>query len=315
MGKNNKVLVTGGCGFIGSHLVEELVNRGYSVRVLDNLSRGRLSYLKGLIEDEKIEFIDGDIRYDDAVNSAMDDMDYVFHAAATNINRSLSYPQESFDVNFNGSRVVFKSALDHNVKKVIFSSSASVYGEPKKLPVSENSRLNPITPYCVSKLSSEYLLAFLSQSGLKHITLRYFNVYGTRQCTDAYYTSVIILFIKRLLSGKPPIILGSGEQSMDFVNVRDVVQANILAMESDVSNEVFNVGTGTETSIKKLAELIVNSVGVDLKPIFEKRKVIVKRRRADISKIRRCLGFKPKITLQDGLSEVIDDIKKNPQNY
>lgn len=313
--KNELVLVTGGAGFIGSHLVEELVAKGYKVRVLDVLSRGKLEYIQPLIDKGKVEFIDGDIRYNDVVDKSMKDVDYVFHEAATNINRSQAYPEESFDVNFRGSYIVFKSALDHNVKKVMFASSASVYGQPKTLPISENHELNPITPYCVSKLASEHLLKFFARSGLKFIAFRYFNVYGLRQHTDAYYTSVIILFLKRLLNDKPPLVMGNGEQSMDFVNVKDVVRANIMGMESDVENEILNIGSGKSTTIRKLAYMLIDIMGKDVKPRFKPRDVIVTERRADIRKAKDILGFEPEIGLREGMEEVAEDIKKHPERY
>jgi UDP-glucose 4-epimerase len=309
------ILITGGAGFIGSHLVEKLVSKNYHVKVIDILSRGTLEYIRPLIEQEKVEFIDGDIRYRDAVDKAMKDVDYVYHEAATNINRSQAYPEESFDVNFRGSQVVFKSALDHNVKKVLFASSASVYGQPKILPMSENHDLNPITPYCVSKLASEYLLKFYTRYDLKYIIFRYFNVYGLRQHTDAYYTSVIIKFIKRLLRGDPPILTGDGEQSMDFVNVKDVIRANIMGMESDIENEIFNVGTGKATSIKELAYLLIKLVGKDIEPTFIPRDVLVTERRADVEKAEKLLGFKAKCDLMTGLSELVEDIKNHPEMY
>lgn len=313
--KNKSVLVTGGAGFIGSFLVEELVNKGYNVRVLDVLSRGTLEYIQPLIDNGKIEYIDGDIRYQDAVNKAMKGVDYVFHEAATNINRSESYPEESFDINFKGSYNVFKSALDHHVKKVMFASSASVYGQPKILPMSETHELNPITPYCVSKLSSEYLLKYFSRFGLKYTIFRYFNVYGLRQHTDAYYTSVIIIFLKKLLKEEIPIIDGDGKQSMDFVNVKDVVRANIMGMESDVENEIFNVGTGKTTSIREIAYMLIELVGKDVEPIFKPRQVIVTERRADVRKAKEMLGFEAKIDIKEGLKEVMEDIIKHPKRY
>ncbi|MFO7619629.1 MAG: SDR family NAD(P)-dependent oxidoreductase [Thermoplasmata archaeon] len=313
--KNETVLVTGGAGFIGSHLVEALVAKGCNVRVLDILSRGTLEYIKPLIDKGKVEYIDGDIRYKDAVDRAMTSVDYVYHEAATNINRSLAYPEESFDINFRGSQVVFKSALDHGVKKVMFASSASVYGQPRVLPMSETAQLEPITPYCVSKLSSEYLLKFYARHGLKSVIFRYFNVYGLRQHTDAYYTSVIILFIKRLLANQPPKIAGSGGQSMDFINVRDIVRGNILAMEADVENEVFNLGTGKATSIKELAYMICDLMGTKIEPVFEPRDVLVTERRADVEKARSLLGFEYSCELREGLAEVIEDVKLNPERY
>jgi UDP-glucose 4-epimerase len=313
--KNKTVLVTGGAGFIGSHLVEELVARGCKVKVLDVLSRGTLDYIQPMINKGKIEYIDGDIRYKDVVDKSMQDVDYVFHEAATNINRSLVYPEESFDVNFKGSQVVFKSALDHNVTRVIFASSASVYGQPKILPMSENHELNPITPYCVSKLASEHLLKFYSRFGLNFIVLRYFNVYGLRQHTDSYYTSVIITFLKRLLNNEPPIITGNGEQSMDFINVKDIVEANIKCILNEVNNEVFNIGTGKSTTIKELVYMLKEFMNSDLDPIFKPREVLVTERRANVSKAKQQLGFEAKIDIYDGLKEVTEDIVKHYERY
>jgi len=310
------VLVTGGAGFIGSHLVEALVKKGHFVRVIDNLSRGRLTYIKPLIEKGKVEFIDGDIRYMDAVNRSMEGIEYVYHEAAICINRSQVYPQEAIDINLNGSHNVFKSALDHKVKKVLFASSASVYGEPEKLPMAETHQLNPITPYCVSKIACEYLLKFFTRHGLKYIAYRYFNVYGMRQSTDAYYTSVIILFIKRILAGQSPLINGDGSQTMDFVNVRDIVQANVLGIESEVKNEVFNVATQTQTSVKQLAEILLESVGKKgLKPEFLPRAVLVTKREGDITKISKMLGYKVTVSAKEGLSEVAKDIASHPEDY
>lgn len=314
--KNELVLVTGGAGFIGSHLVERLVSEGYKVRVLDVLSRGNLKYIQPLIDKGKVEYTDGDIRYKDAVDKAMKDVDYVFHEAATNINRSMAYPEESFDVNFKGSQVVFKSALDHNVKKIMFASSASVYGQPKTLPMSEDMELNPITPYCVSKLSCEYLLKFYARFGLKYVIFRYFNVYGLRQHTDAYYTSVIILFLKRLLKNEAPIISGTGKQSMDFVNVKDVVKANMAGMKSEVENEIFNVGTGKSTSIKNLAYMLTDFAGKNVEPIFNKKGIeLVSERRADTRKAKKMIGFEAEISTREGLKEVAEDIMEHPGRY
>ena len=302
--KDELILVTGGAGFIGSHLVERLVSLGYPVRVLDVLSRGTLDYIRPLIDSGKVEYIDGDIRYKDAVDRAMKDVTYVFHEAATNINRSMAYPEESFDVNFRGSHVVFKSALDHHVKKLMFASSASVYGQPKMLPMSEDAELNPITPYCVSKLSSEYLLKFMAKSGLKYIIFRYFNVYGPRQHTDAYYTSVILLFFRKLFAGESPVISGTGKQCMDFVNVKDVVRANIIGMESDVENVIMNIGTGKSTSIEDLANKLIFMTGKDVKPVFKPGVELVTERRADTQRAKELLGFEAEVDIDAGLQEL-----------
>ncbi len=305
----HKVLVTGGAGFIGSHLVDRLVDLGHHVVVIDTLSRGLLSNISDHINSGNVTFHDSDIRYRDAVDAAMKDVKYVFHLAATNINRSVVYPEESFDINFRGSQVVFKSALEHDVERVIYASSASVYGDPKVLPMSENGELNPITPYCVSKLACEHLLRFYHRSGLKSVSFRNFNVYGERQNTDAYYTTVIIKFIENICNDKPPVILGDGAQSMDFIHVSDIVRANILAMESDIDCEIINLGSGKSTSIADLARIIIKKFGTKIQPIFEARDVMVSERRADTFKAKDLLNFSTKKQFSEGIGEVISEIK------
>jgi len=311
---NEVVLITGGTGFIGSHLAKELVKQGYKIRLLDNLFRSTTKQVQKLIDSGEIEFINGDIRNEETVDKAMKDVSYVFHEAAVCINYSRKYPAESLDINLQGSNNVFKAALKHNVKRVIFASSASVYGDPKILPMKEDVHLDPITPYCIAKLASEQLLKFYAREGLKYNILRYFNVYGVGQSADAYYTSVIILFIKRILRGEAPIIQGNGEQSMDFINIKDVVQANLLAMKSNEENEIFNVGSGSSTTIKELAEVLIKSLGVSLEPQFEDRPVLVKERRADINKIKQ-LGFEVTVDTSKGLEEVAKHIAENPDDY
>jgi UDP-glucose 4-epimerase len=311
-----KIVVTGGAGFIGSHLSHKLADMGYKVLIIDNLFRGRLQYIEDLLNAGKASFVNGDIRDLDMVRKAIHGSSYVFHDAAVCINYSLAAPEESMDINLRGSFNVFKAAVEAGVKKVIFASSASVYGNPIRLPMSEDHPLNPITPYCVSKIADEFLLKMFSNQGLKYIALRNFNVYGPRQSTDAYYTSVILSFVKKISNNSSPVILGDGSQSMDFVNIHDVVDANILAMESDVENEVFNVGSGTSTSVRELAETIIELFRSSVKPTYvEEQKIIVRRRQADITKINRLLGFKPKVEIKDGLKDVVSDILAKPSYY
>lgn len=308
-------LVTGGCGFIGSHLVEALAKKGIKVKVIDSLVKGKLESIQYLIDQGKVEFIEGDIRNRDSVDKAMKDVDYVFHMAAVHIQRSAQSPEESVDVNVKGSYNVFKSALEHNAKRVIFSSSSSVYGEPKKLPMSEDSEMNIVEPYGASKLMAENLLKFLATKGLKYNILRYFNVYGERQAIHAYYTTVIIHFVKRILNNEAPVIDGKGTQSMDFTHVSDVVNGNILTMESKAENEIFNIGTGKSTTVKELAEILIKALGKDVEPIFRPREVLVTKRQADITKAQKILGFKPKVSVEDGLKEVALAIKAHPELY
>ncbi|MAG20120.1 UDP-glucose 4-epimerase [archaeon] len=298
-----KVLITGGNGFIGIKLVKALLKKNYEVRVFDNLSKG-----KNRLPDE-VEFIQGDLRNKEDIDKATKDVDYVFHKAAVAINRSLEFPEESLDINLKGSFNVFESCLKNKVKKVIFSSSASVYGNPEKLPVNEDDKKNPVTPYCISKLASEYLLKFFSEQGLNYIVLRYFNVYGEGQNLDAFYTSVVDKFVEKVLNNESPEIHGSGDQSMDMVHVNDIIKADIKAMESDVVNEVFNVGSGKQTTVKELAEEILRLLDKKLEVKYVKRDVIASRRQADVSKIKKMLDWETEVSVEDGLKEIIDIYK------
>lgn len=307
--KDTKVLVTGGAGFIGSHLTEELVKQGASVTVLDNFSRGSLENLRNV--EDKIEIVEGDIRDSQIVSDCCRGKDYVFHEAAVCINRSEKFPYECIDINIQGTSNVIRAALNQKVKKLVFASSASVYGNPISIPMTEKHPFNPITPYCISKIAGEHLLKSFARFGLKYTILRYFNVYGPRQSTDAYYTTVIQLFIKQLLQNKAPTIHGDGSQSMDFVNVKDVVQANLLAIENTKSdNNMYNVGSGTETTLNELSEEIKSICGVAVAPIYIKDKQsLVRRRLADIEKIKK-IGYTPKVSLRDGLIEVVNEFRK-----
>ena len=317
MEKNNetKILVTGGAGFIGSHLTKELVKKGYKVRVLDDLSR-KINHVEDLWKSKEIEFIKGDIRDSMHVMEAMKGIDYVFHEAAVCINRCKAFPKEAIEVNLEGSYNIFGAAIHEGVKKVIYASSSSVYGEPEYLPMDEKHPTNAKEPYGATKLCADKFMEFLSEKhGLKYIALRYFNVYGPYQSTDAYYTSVISIFIKRVLGGLSPVINGKGTQTLDFTNIHDVVDTNIAALESNVENEIFNVGYGEEHSLKELAEIILDIVGSDLKPEFVDRPVPVSRRRCDTTKLEKLLGIKPKVNLKEGLKELVEHVRKHPEMY
>lgn len=310
------VLVTGGAGFVGSHLTRSLADRGYSVTVLDDLSRGKIAYLVDLIKSDRIRFIKGDIRDADLVRDATKGVSYIFHKAAVCINYSVADPVTSFEINMLGTYNVFRAAHEEKVKKVVFASSASVYGNPDYVPMDEQHPLKPITPYCISKIAGENMLRMKGLDNIRHLTYRYFNIYGLKQSTDAYYTSVIISFVKRAHAGLSPRIIGDGGQSMDFVNVADVVDVDISGIESDVEGEIINIGSGKSTSIKELAHVILKQMGKDLAPEYvEGPRPIVQRRQANIEKARRLLGFSPKIDLQTGLSQLIDDITRNPGDY
>ena len=313
--KDTKILVTGGAGFIGSHITKALVNKGYRVVVLDNLSRN-VNHVKELLDSGKIEFLKCDIREKSHVLKAIKGCDYVFHEAAVSINRCKAFPKEAIEVNLEGSYNVFGAAINEKVKKIIYASTSSVYGQPDYLPMDEKHPTNAREPYGATKLCADKFVDFLSQKhGLKYIGFRYFNVYGTYQSVDAYYTSVINVFIKRVLNGQAPKINGNGEQSMDFTHVSDVVAANIAALESDVENEIFNVGYGEENSLKALANIILTNLGSELKPEFIPREVLVSKRRCDNSKLKKLLGVECKINLETGLKELVKHVRENPEIY
>lgn len=306
----SNILVTGAAGFIGSHLVKQLLDRGASVVGVDNFVRDNKENLKGLTGDPRFTFHQADIRDRAKMFELCKGMDYVYHEAAICINLCNKTPEDAISVNVTGTMNLLDAAVQAGCKKFIAASSASVYGDPVKLPIREDHPLLPKNLYGVTKVMDEDLLTYYArEKGLPFIGFRYMNVYGPRQRPDAFYTSVIPLFIKKIQAKQRPVIFGDGSQSMDFVHVDDVVQANILALEHDeVENEFFNVGTATETSIKQLCYALLKLMKSDLQPQFqEARGVDVKRRLSDISKIKKFLSYKPKASLEEGLQTIIDE--------
>lgn len=300
------VFFTGGAGFIGMHVIPMLLERGYHVRLFDNMFRGDRDRVAELAATGQVELVDQDVRYGGAVHQAMKGCESVIHFAAVSINKSLADPYESMEINLTGSHNVFAAAADHGVRRVIFASSASVYGDPEKIPMHEDDPLRPLTPYCISKRAGEDLLRFYQRHrGLSWIALRFFNVYGEGQKTTAYYTSVINHFVARLRNGQAPVIDGKGEQSMDFVHVRDVARATVLALESAQANVPVNVGTGIDTSVATLARILIEAVGADVEPQFSPRDVLVSRRAADVARAREVLGFEAAIAVEDGMTNLV----------
>jgi UDP-glucose 4-epimerase len=235
---------------------------------------------------------------------------HVVHFATVSINKSIADPHESVDINMTGNHNVFAAAADEGVERLVFASTASVYGEPKTLPMHEDDELRPLTPYCITKRAGEDLLGFYErQKGLSWNALRFFNVYGPGQKSEAYYTSVINHFITRLRAGQPPIIDGRGDQSMDFVHVHDLARSVVAALESEQSNLPINIGTGIDTSVATLARILIDAVGVDVEPQFNERDVLVSRRAADITRAREVLGWEPKIAVEDGMRQLVKDYK------
>ncbi len=304
-----RFLVTGGAGFVGSTIVDQLLEAGAAeVRVLDNFVRGTWSNLSAALETSRTNVIEGDIRDTGLVDRACEGVDYVFHEAALRITQCADVPREAVDVLIGGTLNVLESAVRHGIKKIVAASSASVYGEPSYLPIDEAHPFNNRTMYGAGKIAGEQLLrAYFTASGLPYVAFRYFNVYGPRMDTVGVYTEVMIRWLDAIEANQPPLIFGTGEQSMDFVYVGDVARANLLALESDVADEVFNVGTGVQTSLKELCSLMLKLNNSSLKPEYrEARKVgNVQARRAAIEKARKMLGFSSEVALEQGLSEMI----------
>jgi UDP-glucose 4-epimerase len=299
------VLVTGGAGFIGSRVCSLLLQQDYKVRVLDSLVRADEKVASRLRSTSGIEFVQGDIRHRDVIDRATAGVEGVVHLAASCINKSMAEPSESIDTDLLGAERVFEAAVKHKVKRVVFASSASVYGEPDRLPMREDDPLRPQTPYCIAKRAGEDLLRFHRvHHGLESNVLRYFNVYGPGQKTDAYYTSVIQVFLRRIVQGEPPVIDGDGAQSMDFVHVDDVARATAMAYTAKEAGLTLNVGTGIDTSIATLAGVLIRATGKDLKPQFRPRRTLVTRRAADISRIRERLGWEPQVDVERGLLDL-----------
>ncbi|MFD0783089.1 NAD-dependent epimerase/dehydratase family protein [Micromonospora azadirachtae] len=300
------VFITGGAGFIGLHVIPLLLEKDYRIRIFDNMSRGDRGRVNELVATGNVELVEQDVRYGGAVHNAMKGCSHVIHFATVSINKSQADPYESIDINMVGNNNVFAAAADHGVERLVFASSASVYGDPKKLPMHEDDELNPLTPYCISKRAGEDLLGFYQRSkGLSWMALRFFNVYGPGQKIEAYYTSVINTFIQRLRSGQPPIIDGKGEQSMDFIHVTDLAKGVVAALESEQDNMPVNIGTGVDTSIAQLTKILIQAVGTDVEPIFNPRDVLVSRRAADITRAREVLGWEPQITVEQGMNELV----------
>jgi UDP-glucose 4-epimerase len=300
-------LVTGGAGFIGSHLVRELLSRGSPVRIFDNFSSGFRRNLEGL--SGSLEVVDGDIRDRQAVQKAMAGVTHVLHQAAlTSVARSVENPLETHDVNSTGTLNLLVAARDAGVRRFVYASSSSVYGDTPTLPKREDMPPRPISPYAISKLTGEqYCKVFHSLYGLQTVSLRYFNVFGPRQDPGSPYSAVIPLFLKALLAGGAPIVRGDGKQTRDFTYVANVVQANLLASTVDgVSTGVFNVGTGNRVSLLDLIRELNSLTGVDRPPIFDApRPGDVRDSLADISQARQQLGYEPGSAFSAGLAETV----------
>ena len=303
-----KVLVTGGAGFIGSHLVERLLREGLEVRVFDNFSTGRQENLAEVAN--QVEIIKGDICDYSAVHKALRGVELVFHQAALcSVERSVKEPQVTNDVNIGGTVNLLLAAREEGVRRVVYASSSSVYGDTPELPKQETQTPTPASPYAVTKLTGElYCSIFYQLFGLETFSLRYFNVFGPRQVADSPYATVIPKFISALLRGEPPIVNGDGQQSRDFSYIDNVVEANLLAMKAYSGfGEVFNIACGQRTTVVQLAGYLMELVGETIQPIYDKpRPGDVRHSLADITKAETLLGYRPTKDLLAGLEHTLE---------
>ncbi|WP_394823628.1 SDR family oxidoreductase [Pendulispora albinea] len=305
-------LVTGGAGFIGSHIAEHLVAAGHRVRVFDNFSAGKRANLSG-IAGGQLEVIEADVRDAPRLEYHMAGCDVVFHqAAVVSVPYSVEHPQETHDVNLQGTMNVLFAAKRQGVKRIVFAGSAAVYGEDPELPKRETMRESPISPYGVEKLASElYLRTYEKLHGVESVTLRYFNVFGPRQDPRSPYSGVISILVDRALRNEAPTLFGDGNQSRDFVFVRDVVQANLLAATvPGVSGRVYNVGGGRRTTLNELVAMLGRVVGRTITPHHgPPRAGDIRDSLADIGRARTELGYEPRVTVEEGLAELVAHVQ------
>lgn len=300
-------LVTGGAGFIGSHLVDSLLAAGWSCRLLDNFSTGSLRNLSHILD--QIELIEGDIRDLETVRRAVDGVEVVFHQAALpSVPRSINDPLTTHAVNATGTLNVLSAARESGVRRVVYASSSSVYGDSRQLPKREDMLTMPKSPYASSKLAGEhYCRAFLTAYGLETVCLRYFNVFGPRQDPDSQYAAVIPRFICALLDGAEVCIYGDGSQTRDFTYVANIVQANILAATApQAAGRAYNIACGARTSLLSLLDMLSSFTGASPRVAFGvSRKSDVRDSLADISQACSLLGYKPETDIQQGLQETV----------
>lgn len=308
--KGAVVLVTGGAGFIGSHIVDQALEAGAArVTVIDDFVRGRRENLAGALATGRLSIIEGDVRDAGLMDELTQGCDLVFHQAALRITQAAEEPVRAIEVMINGTQNVLEAARRHGVTKVLAASSASVYGEPSYLPMDEAHPFNNRTLYGAAKIANEQVLrSYNEMFGLDYVMVRPFNVYGPRMDVFGVYTEVMIRWLERLSEGRSPVIFGDGTQTMDFIYVEDLAREYILAAESPVTDEVVNGGSGTETSLLELCELLCRAAGYpDVRPAFEPPRKVnpVSRRLASTAKARELLGFEATTTLDEGLRRLV----------
>jgi len=301
--------VTGGAGFIGSHVVDRLMLDGHEVVVLDDLSSGSLENIRHHLNKPGFCFVKGDIRQARMVEKALEGIDAVIHEAAiASVPLSIKNPALTNEINVQGTQNLLKASIEAGIKRFVYASSSAVYGTPSKLPISEDASLRPISPYGESKVAAErHCQTFYGAHGLETVRLRYFTVYGPRQTGE--YAGVMTKFLERLQNNQPPIIFGDGEQTRDFVYIADVVEATLLALNREgAAGEVFNTGTGEVTTVNRLCKIFLELTRkTHLKPIYaDARPCDIRHSQADITKALKFLGYRPKVSLERGVREFLN---------
>jgi len=307
----SRILVIGGGGFIGSHVVDELTKEDVTeIVIYDNFCRGTMDNLRSALRDPRVKVYEagGDICHTDILNSAIKGTDYVIHLAALWLLQCYEYPRAAFDVNIRGTFNVLESCVKHKIKKLVYSSSASVYGDAVEIPMTEEHPYNNKTFYGATKIAGEQMCrAFYHRFGLNYVALRYMNVYGPRQDYKGAYTAVIMKILDRIDQGLPPIVFGDGSQAYDFIYISDCAIANLCALKAEVSDRAYNVGCGIQTSIKELTELILEITGSNLKIQYKpSANTFVKNRVGSTQRAEVEIGFKAKIALREGLEKLIE---------
>jgi UDP-glucose 4-epimerase len=309
-----KIVVTGGAGFVGSNVVLKLLDDGYRVVVLDDFYTGDITNLPA--ESERLRIIRGSVTDFDLVREVVRDANSVLHLAARNIIVSTKNPREDYEVNIGGTLNVLLAAREFHTRRVVYSSSASVYGNPRYLPINEDDATNMLSPYAVSKFAGEnYCKAFYESYDVSTAVVRYSNVYGPLQRPDNPYCGVIAKFFESAMSNEAPRIHGDGDQTRDFTYIDDVVEATLLAaFTAKAEGQVYNIGTGRETTINQLARMIIEITGSESGPVYVDRRDIdnIRRRVVNIEKIRRELRWVPSVTIEQGLRRTYQWLKNNP---
>jgi UDP-glucose 4-epimerase len=309
---NSRILITGGAGFVGSHIADQLLRENVGeIILLDNFVRGSKGNISEALESGKTRLIEGDIRDEDLLDNLLKGIDYCFHMAALRITQCAENPREAKDVMINGTYNLIEACRHHKVKKTILASSASIYGQASHFPTSEEHHpYNNYTFYGAAKMANELIFrSFHEMYGFQYNAMRYFNIYGPRMDTHGKYTEVLIKWYHLIKQGKRPVLFGDGEQTMDFVYIEDIAQANIIALKTNAVDEVYNVGSEVETSLKELCNTLLEVMGADIEPEYvsipiDRKKVEVRRRLANTKKIKQ-IGFRITHNLKDGLKKLV----------